>query len=94
MPMISNKHRQLANKKGSVNIMPDPRLINENDSQISGRQDGLGIKGQGQIRDHRGSMPPRIISRVRGENKVMQVYQNTPSNNMGQHKQSVSILYG
>lgn len=81
MPMIGNKHRQLANKKGSVNIMPDPRLLNENESQNSGRQEGLGIKGQAQIRENRGSVPPRIISRVRGENKVMQAYNNP--NSMG-----------
>ena len=84
MPMLASKHRQIANKKGSVNIISENRLLGENESQNSAsfggqspRDQAMGIKGQrgGQISEHRGSAAPRIISRVRGE-KVMQAYSN------------------
>ena len=85
MPSL-NKHRQIGNKKGSVNVISDNRLLNENESQNSnsyGQLPRTDVKGQPQsnIRDHRGSVPvgaPRIISRVRGD-KVMQPYKGQGS---------------
>ena len=52
----------------------------------------MGIKGSGggQLRDHRNSAAPRIISRVRGE-KVMQAYPNPSQKNS---QQSMQLLYG
>lgn len=35
LPQVDSKHRQMGNKKGSVNIVSDNRLLNENDSQNS-----------------------------------------------------------
>lgn len=32
MPMLSAKHRQIANKKGSVDVVKQQRLLNENES--------------------------------------------------------------
>jgi hypothetical protein len=32
LPQVDSKHRQMGNKKGSVNIVSDNRLLNENDS--------------------------------------------------------------
>ena len=85
MPSISNKHRQIGNKKGSVNIISDTKLLGDHESQYSAgqsREQVMGIKGSGggQLRDHRNSAAPRIISRVRGE-KVMQAYPNPSQKN-------------
>jgi len=35
MPMIGKQHRQISNKKGSVNIISENRLLGENESQHS-----------------------------------------------------------
>ena len=86
MPMLASKHRQIGNKKGSVNIISDNRLLGENESQNSASFGGQsprdqvgGIKGSGggQFREHRGSAATRIINRVhRGGEKVVQAYSN------------------
>lgn len=83
LPILADKHRNLANKKGSVIVTSDNKFLNENDSQNSNSYGNLpkandfstnkGIQGGG-LRDHRGSQNPRVISKVRGE-KVLQVYQ-------------------
>ena len=88
LPQVESKHRQVGvvgNKKQSVNIVSDNRLLNENDSQNSNsygqlpRNESIGTigmsKGQGGLSQPRGSVGPRVISKVRGE-KVMHVYQN------------------
>lgn len=87
LPNLEGKHRQmgmgsLGGKKGSVNVVSDNRLLNENDSQNSNSYGqlprnesiGHGMKGQGGgMSQPRGSVGPRVISKVRGE-KVMHVY--------------------
>lgn len=35
MPMLASKHRQIGGKKGSVNIVKEQRMLNENESQNS-----------------------------------------------------------
>ena len=82
LPILADKHRVMANKKGSVVVTSDNKFLNENDSQNSNSYGNLPkandfstnkIQG-GVLRDHRGSVNPRVISKVRGD-KVLQVYQ-------------------
>lgn len=76
MPLLASKHRHVGGKKGSVNVVSDNRLLNENESQNSnsfGQLPRADLAGKAGLREHRGSAAPRVINRVRGE-KVMQVY--------------------
>ena len=80
MPLLASKHRQIGNKKGSVNIVKDQqRLLNEIESQNSNSYGQLPPADLGKVslREPRGSVP-RVINRARVE-KGMQVYANQPN---------------
>lgn len=71
--MLASKHRQIANKKGSIDVVKQQRLLNENESQHSNSYGQLPPADKGVLMDRRGSNQPRIINRVRGD-KGLQAY--------------------
>lgn len=61
LPILADKHRAIANKKGSVVVTSDNKFLNENESQNTNsygnlpKADFVSNKLQSGIRDHRGS---------------------------------------
>lgn len=51
MPMLASKHRQIGNKKASVDLVKQQRLLNENESQNSNSYGQLPLADKSSLLD-------------------------------------------